>query len=43
MSAGPRDRAEASESKRVTESGSDRKQETDGLIGHSKNVPKVFL
>ena len=43
MSAGPRDRAEASESKRVTESRSDRKQETDGLIGHSEDIPRVFL
>ena len=43
MSAGPRDRAEARESKRVTERESDRKQETDGLIGHSKDVPRVFL
>ena len=42
MSAGPRDRAEASESNRVTERGSDRKQETDGLIGRSTDIPRTF-
>lgn len=37
MPAGPRDSAETSEIKRVTGRGSDRKQETDGLTGYSKD------